>query len=242
VRHYRGISELALPKELEVIGIFKVSTHVVHPGVFVPLPTGQELKKLDGGVESIGVRVEDPYRVGPVRDRLKGSLPPEWSATTWMDENRGFVSLIAKERMMMYFALSFIMLVSAFCICAVMFTVTVQKKQEIGVMMALGAWPALVVRVFLFQGVIIGFIGALLGVGLGLLVIRFRGPIHEVLKLVGFDPFPEDFHYIDGIPAHVNPVEVGAIAAGAFLLCTLASLVPAFFASRRDAARCLRNI
>jgi lipoprotein-releasing system permease protein len=240
-RYLEGLNEVALPKELVVIGIFKVTTHVVHPRVFVPLPTGQELKNLDGGVESIGVRVADPYKVGPVRDLIAAALPADWTTTTWMQENQEFVSLIAKERMMMYFALSFIMLVSAFCICAVMFTVTIQKKQEIGVMKALGARPGQVVFVFLWQGLIIGFLGALLGVGLGLLVIRFRKPIHELMIAVGFDPFPAGFHYIDDIPAHVNPGEVCAIAAGAFLLCSLASLLPAWFASRRDAARCLRN-
>lgn len=241
-RLLKGLREVALPKELEVIGIFKVSTHVVHPKVFVPLATGQELKNLSGGVETIGVRVTDPYKVAPVRDRIAAVLPEHWIATTWMDENREFVELIAKERVMMYFALSFIMLVSAFCIGAVMFTVTIQKKQEIGVMKALGAIPVQVVRVFIYQGMIIGFIGALLGVGLGLLVIRYRDPIHGAMKTIGFDFFPAGFHYMDSIPARVNPVEVGAIAAGAFVLCTLATILPAMRAARTDAARCLRNL
>jgi len=240
-RVLKELREVVLPKELEVIGIFLASKHVVHPDVFVPLPTGQELKNLDGGVEAVGVRVEDPYHVEPVAERLEERLPAGWYVTTWKDQHRAWVDLIGKERKMMYFALSFIILVAAFCIAAVMFTVTIQKKQEIGVMKALGAVPAQVVCVFLYQGMVIGLFGSLLGVGLGLLVIRFRRQIHGVFKEIGFDFFPSDFHDIDVIPAHVNPAEVFWIAGGAFLLCALAAFLPAVKAARADAARCLRN-
>ena len=196
---------------------------------------------MEGGVEALGVRVDDPYKVEAVQSRLGETLGPGWSVLSWKDQNRAWVELIARERMMMYFALSFIVLVSAFCIMAVIFTITIMKKQEIGVMKALGATPFQVVRVFTFQGSIVGLMGSLLGVGLGLLVVHFRDPIYELLKRVGFDIFPADFHGIDGLPAHVNPQEVMIVGAGAFLLCVIAALIPAFLTSRRDPARCLRN-
>jgi lipoprotein-releasing system permease protein len=58
---------------------------------------------------------------------------------------------------------------------------------------------------------------------------------------VGFDPFPAEFHGIDGLPAHVNVQEVVIVGVGAFLLCAIAAVIPAFLTSRRDPARCLRN-
>lgn len=240
-RLLRGLREVALPRELEVVGIFRTSQHVMHPGVFVPLATGQELKNMAGGVESLGVRVADPYKLEEVQARLQQELGPSWSVLSWQDQNRAWVELIARERMMMYFALSFIVLVSAFCIMAVIFTITIMKKQEIGVMKALGATPFQVVKVFTFQGSIVGLLGALLGVGLGLLVVHFRDPIYEMLKGVGFDVFPAEFHGIDGLPAHVNMQEVATVAIGASILCVIAALIPAFLTSRRDPARCLRN-
>ena len=240
-RLLRGMKEVALPRELEVVGVFRTSQHVMHPGVFVPLATGQELKNMEGGVEALGVRVDDPYQVEPVQARLEEALGSAWSVLSWKDQNRSWVELIARERMMMYFALSFIVLVSAFCIMAVIFTITIMKKQEIGVMKALGATPFQVVRVFTLQGSIVGLMGSLLGVGLGLLVVHFRDPIYELLKQVGFDIFPADFHGIDGLPAHINAQEVMIVGAGAFLLCVVAALIPAFLTSRHDPARCLRN-
>jgi lipoprotein-releasing system permease protein len=143
---------------------------------------------------------------------------------------------------MMYFALSFIVLVSAFSMMAVMFTVTIQKRREIGVMKALGAAPGQIVRVFLYQGMLLGLLGAVLGVGLGRIVIHFRGLVQEGMRAIGFDPFSASLTGFGVLPAHNDPVEQAVIGFMAFLLCSLAALVPAFFAARSDAAKSLRNL
>lgn len=241
-RVLKGIREIVLPKEMEIIGIYKASRHVIHPGIFVPLPTGQELKGLDEGVDGVALRLEEPYRARQVAVEIAPTLPAGWVVTPWMDQYQDWFDLIKREKVMMYFALSFIILVSAFCIGAVMFTVTIQKKQEIGVMKALGAMPSQVVWVFLYQGMVIGVLGSLLGVLLGSLVIYFRVFIQRALASVGFDPFPAKFHGINEIPAYVDPREVLFIAVGAFVMCSLAGLLPALKAARSDAARSLRNL
>jgi len=240
-RVLKDIRELVLPKDMEVVGIYKASKRVVHPDIFVPLPTGQELKGIYDGVDGIGVWTTDAYTAGETKLGVEKALGPQYYVETWMSQQEGFFNLIATERLMMYFALSFILLVSAFCICGIMFTVTILKKQEIGVMKALGARPAQIVWVFFYQGMMIGLMGAGLGVALGLLVVRFRGAVQDTLRNVGFDPFPAEFHEIDTIPALVNPTEVGLIAFGAFVLCSLAGLIPALFAAWKDAAKSLRN-
>lgn len=238
----KGIREIVLPKDVEVIGVYKASQHVLHPALFVPLATGQELRGLhEDSVDGVALRIEEPYEAKQMELKLREHLPPGWITSSWMDQYKDWFDLIQRERVMMYFALSFIILVSAFCIGAVMFTVTVQKKQEIGVMKALGAVPSQVVRVFLFQGMVIGACGGLLGVGLGLLVVRFRAQVQVGLRGIGFDPFPPEFHGIAEIPAHVNPQEVVGIAIGAFIFCSLAAMVPALIAAHRDPARSLRN-
>lgn len=241
-RVLKSIRQIVLPKDVEIIGVYKASRHVLHPGIFVPLPTGQELKGLDEGVDGVALRIEDPYHARQVELDLRESLSADWQMTSWMDQYEDWFDLIKREKLMMYFALSFIIIVSAFCIGAVMFTVTVQKKQEIGVMKALGAMPSQVVRVFLYQGMVIGVLGSVVGVLLGLVVIRFRVLIQHGLAKLGMDPFPASFHDINEIPAHVNPLEVFFICLGAFLMCSLAGLVPALFAARHDAARSLRNL
>ena len=237
-----GFMEIVLPKEATVIGVYGASQMALTPDVFMPLPLAQELAGLQGAVQGIAVRLDDAYQAHVMGQEFASKMPPGWHAVTWMEEFGEFSNLINQQRVMMYFALSFIILVSAFSMMAVMFTVTIQKRREIGVMKALGAAPGQIVKVFVYQGMILGFVGSVLGVVLALVVIRFRGTLQDVLRGVGFDPFPKSFHGFQVLPAHVNPAEVAIIAIAAFILCSLAAFVPAFFAARSDAAKSLRNL
>lgn len=238
----KGLKKIVLPKEATVIGVYQASQMAVTPDIFVPLPLAQSLAGLDGAVQGIALRLDDAYAAEQVAAESRGILGPEWSLLTWGDQYQAFFALINQQRVMMYFALSFIVLVSAFSMMAVMFTVTIQKRREIGVMKALGAAPGQIVRVFLYQGMLLGLLGAALGVGLGRLVIHFRGPIQGVFRTLGFDPFSASFTGFGVLPAHNNPAEQGVIGLMAFVLCSLAALVPAFFAARSDAAKSLRNL
>ncbi len=238
----KGIKSLVLPKEVQVIGIYAASQMAVTPDLFVPLPLAQDLAGLNGEVQGIALRLEDPYDAEEVAVKVRQHLGAGEYVETWGDQYQAFFTLINQQRMMMYFALSFIVLISAFSMMAVMFTVTIQKRREIGVMKALGAAPGQIVRVFLYQGMILGVLGAMLGVGLGRLVIYFRGSVQEGMRALGFDPFSASLTGFGVLPAHNNPTEQLVIGLMAFLLCSLAALVPAFFAAQSDAAKSLRNL
>ena len=238
----KGIKNLVLPKEVQVVGIYAASMMAVTPDLFVPLPLAQDLAGLNGSVQGVALRLEDPYQAEQVAIKVREHLGSGEYVKTWGDEYKPFFNLISQQRVMMYFVLSFIVLISAFSMMAVMFTVTIQKRREIGVMKALGAAPIQIVKVFLYQGMILGFFGAVLGVGIGRLVIYFRGYIQEAMRVLGFDPFSASLTGSGVIPAFNNPVEQMVIGLMAFVLCSLAALVPAFFAARSDAAKSLRNL
>lgn len=238
----KGLKNIVLPKDAEIAGVYLASQMAVTPDLFVPLPLAQDLAGLGDAVQGIAIRLDDPYAAEQVAAAGRVALGANWDLVTWGDQYQAFFALINQQRVMMYFALSFIVLVSAFSMMAVMFTVTIQKRREIGVMKALGAAPGQIVRVFLYQGMILGVLGALLGVGLGRLVIHFRGPIQGVFREMGFDPFSSSFTGFGILPAHNDPVEQAVIGVMAFVLCSLAALVPAFFAARSDAAKSLRNL
>lgn len=245
---FRKIKELVMPKDLEVIGIYRASQHTPSPDLFIPLVIGQELLGYeDDVVQAVALRVEDPYHVetmlAPVMQALEKEKPSSaWTLETWHDRFNAWFELMQKERMMMSFVLSFISLISAFCIMAVMFTVSIQRKKEIAVMKALGATPFQVVRVFLWQGVIIGFVGALLGVGLGLLVLEYRMQIQGFLAGIGFDPFPVSFHGTANIPVVIDWAELAWQAVKAFVMVVVASIIPALITARQDPARSLRSM
>lgn len=245
---FRKIKELVMPKDLEVIGIYRASQHTPSPDLFIPLVIGQELLGYeDDVVQAVALRVEDPYHaetmLAPVMQALEKEKPSSaWTLETWHDRFNAWFELMQKERMMMSFVLSFISLISAFCIMAVMFTVSIQRKKEIAVMKALGATPFQVVRVFLWQGVIIGFVGALLGVGLGLLVLEYRMQIQGFLAGIGFDPFPVAFHGTANIPVVIDWAELAWQAVKAFVMVVVASIIPALITARQDPARSLRSM
>ncbi len=238
----KSLREIILPKEATVIGVYQASQMALTPDVFMPLPLAQELTGLEDAVQGIAVRLNDPYQADLVAQEFATALPKGWQLVTWIEELGEFSRLINQQRGMMYFVLSFIIVISAFSMMAVMFTVTIQKRREIGVMKALGAAPGQIVKVFVYQGMILGFMGSVLGVGLGVLIVRLREPLQAGLRTIGFDPFSRSFLGVDSLPAHENPVEITIIAISAFVLCTLAAFVPAFSAARSDAAKSLRNL
>jgi lipoprotein-releasing system permease protein len=238
----QGLDQLVLPKEAKVIGIYQASQMAVTPDLFIPLPLSQDLAGLGEAVQGVALRLDDAYAAEPVATSLRAELGPDWSLLTWGDQYATFFGLINQQRVMMYFALSFIVLVSAFSMMAVMFTVTIQKRREIGVMKALGATPGQIVRVFLYQGMLLGVLGSALGILLGRLVIHFRGEIQVLFRSAGFDPFAASFTGFGVLPAFNHPAEQAVIGLMAFVLCSIAALVPAFFAANSDAAKSLRNL
>ena len=245
INDIKNLKTVVLPKDLEVIGIYQASPHAYSPDVFVPLPTGQDLAGLGDGVRGIALRLNDPYNAQKILEEVVLPNMPaggEWRAKTWMEDHAQQFALIKTQRQLLTFSLSFIMLVSAFSIMAVMFTVTIQKKREIGVMKALGAAPAQLVSVFLYQGIIIGLFGGIIGLGLGYVVIVNRQAILNLFAKLGFDPFPSDFNGFEGLPATIRPEEFIGVFFFAFIMCIFATLVPAFVASRSDAAKSLRNM
>ena len=239
----KKMKDFVLPKELKVTGIYQDAQRARGPDVFVSLGIGQELRGLDDAlVESIGIITSEPNSADLTEISLQKKLGDEWQVTSWMRRHSHQFQLVKTEKIMMSFSLSFITLLSAFSIMAVMYTMTVQKRQEIGVMKALGASPWQIVKVFLYQGLIVGIGGALLGVGLGRLVIHFRQNIVELIRLFGVDPFPADFHGITELPARIIPGYFVIVAVVAVILCLLAALVPALMAAFRDPAKSLRNL
>lgn len=238
---FKGMKNAVLPRDVVVAGVYQASQMAVTPDLFVPLPLAQNLAGLDGAVQGIALRLDDPYDSEDFAAKLRAESP-EWSLVTWGEQNEQFFILIEQQRAMMYFMLSFIILISAFSMMAVMFTVTIQKRREIGVMKALGAASSQIVQVFLYQGMILGVVGAILGVGLGRVVIHFRGELQAVLRTMGFDPFTASFTGFTVLPAYNNPGEQVVFALMAFVLCSFAAFVPAFFAARSDAAKSLRNL
>lgn len=240
-----AISNIALTKDVIVVGIYQTDPFSPGPDIFVPMLLAQELAGAgeSGSVQGIAITLKDAYQAAEhLEEDLNEIITGNWEGQTWMEHHKQQFSLISSQKTMMTIALSFIILIAVFSIGAVMFTITYQKKREIGVMKALGATPAQVTQVFTFQGIIVGILGAIIGWLLALVVLANLDIIQGTLTAAGFNPFPEDYYGVQTLPHIINPVQIWSVCIGAFILCALAALVPAWIASRADAAKSLRNM
>lgn len=236
------LNEVVLPAELEVVGIFKSGRYQYDSEfVLLPLYVGQELYGLQDEIHGLSVRTTDPYRLEPVEAAMRPILPRGTSVSSWMDLNQQFFDAVRLERNVMFVILFFIVIVAAFCVMNTLITVTVQKRREIGIMKALGATPWQIIWVFLSQGMIVGVLGNITGVGLGMIVVRWRNEFKEWLaNTLGIEIFPPNIYQFSAIPAEVVPRDVAIICIAAFIICALAALLPAWIAARLDPVKALR--
>jgi lipoprotein-releasing system permease protein len=237
------LKELVLPTELTVAGIFE-SGRFVYDAEFllVPLHIAQELYALGDGLHGITIRTTDPYRAEEVKKRLQSFLEPPTTAMTWMDLNKQLFDAIRLERNVMFFLLLFIIIVAAFGIMNTLITVTVQKTREIGVIKALGATTGQIVWVFLAQGMVVGLFGNVAGLALGMTLVQYRNQFKNWLATtLRIEIFPADVYQFSAIPAEVVPRDVAIICLSAFAICSVAALIPAYFAARLDPVEALRH-
>jgi lipoprotein-releasing system permease protein len=236
------LRDVILPKELTVTGIFETG-HYLHDSQFllVPLYIGQELYGLGDALHGITVKTDNPYDAERVKEKIEDFLTPPEYAETWIDMNRQYFEAVRLERTVMFFLLFFIVVVAAFGIMSTLITVTVQKRREIGIMKALGANIRQIIWVFLGQGTVVGLFGTLAGLGLGMTLIRYRNEFsHWLSSTLHIEVFPREVYQFSAIPAQVVPRDVAIICLSAFLICSLAALIPAYFAARLDPVKALR--
>jgi lipoprotein-releasing system permease protein len=236
------LRDVILPKELTVTGIFETGHYGHDSGyLLVPLYIGQELYGLGDAMHGITVKTDDPYGAERVKESIERFLEPPQFAQTWIDMNSQYFEAVRLERTVMFFLLFFIVVVAAFGIMSTLITVTVQKRREIGIVKALGATIWQIVWVFLGQGTVIGFFGTLTGLGLGMTLIRYRNGVARWLaSTLHIEIFPRQVYQFSEIPAQIVPQDVWIICISAFLICSLAALIPAYFAARLDPVKALR--
>ncbi|MFZ3375271.1 MAG: ABC transporter permease [Chthoniobacterales bacterium] len=236
------LRDVILPKELTVTGIYETG-HYLHDSEFllVPIYIGQELYDLGDALHGITVKTDNPYSAERVKSEIENFLTPPEFAETWIDMNHQYFEAVRLERTVMFFLLFFIVVVAAFGIMSTLITVTVQKRREIGIMKALGANLSQIVWVFLGQGTVVGLFGTLTGLGLGMTLIRYRNEFsHWLASTLHIEIFPREVYQFSSIPAEIIPKDVAIICISAFLICSFAALIPAYFAARLDPVKALR--
>ncbi len=239
------IKEMTAPQEVTVTGIFD-SGHWDFDAniIFLHLETAQVLYGFDlEECHFVTVRTDDGFKADIYRDRLIAKLPQQFLVRTWMEIFKTLFDAVAAERQAMYLILFLVMIVAGFCIMNTMITVTFQKRSEIGLLKALGAREEQVASVFLMQGILVGVVGVVVGLIMAQLTIYFRNDMAGWIgSTFGVDLFSEEIYKVDGgLPAKQTVRDLVIISTGAFVACTIASLVPALIAASLQPAKALRS-
>lgn len=229
-------------KSFRVAGIFNTGMFEYDSTLaYVSLSQAQLFFDLGDTVTGIQLKVKDVYHTGELARTINQSLGSGYYARDWMQMNRNILFALKTEKVVMFVILTLIVLVAAFGIASTLFMVVMEKTRDIAILKSMGATGGSIMKIFVMEGLIIGVIGTLLGVASGLLIALNLEPIINLIqKITGQNFFNKDIYYLDHFPSLVVPSDVALISVTAVLISFIATLYPAWQASRMLPAEALR--
>lgn len=220
-----------------ITGIFDSGYYEFDSGLlFVSLNAAQRDVGWGDEISGIRLRLEDPFQAQVVSEDLRPTvekLYPRAFISSWMYEQGNLFVWIQLEKWFSFLALSLIVVVAGFNIISILTMTVTERRREIGILMAMGATPRSIARIFTLEGLAIGLGGVLIGNALGFLLCWIQ-QTYEVLKL------PGDVYIIDALPVDMQAVDFLAISGVAVLLCYLFTRFPARDAASLDPVESIR--
>jgi lipoprotein-releasing system permease protein len=229
-------------KPFRVAGIFNTGMFEYDSTLaYVSLGQAQSFFDLEDTVTGVQLKVQDVYHTGELARSINRTLGPDYYARDWMQMNRNILFALKTEKVVMFIILTLIVLVAAFGIASTLFMVVMEKNRDIAILKSMGATGGSIMKIFVLEGLVIGIIGTVLGVVSGLLIALNLEPIITFIqKITGQNFFSKDIYYLDRFPSLVVPSDVVLISVTAVLISFIATLYPAWQASRMLPAEALR--
>ena len=226
------IGPVPLIKRFRLVGVFETGLGGDEVTAYVDLGIAQKLSRLPGTVSGLSLRVRDPQAIDAAA--LRAGLPG-YRVQTWAEENRNIFQVMRLEKLGVFLILTLIIVVAFFNIIASLVMLVLEKRKAIAVLKSLGASDAMVRKVFFMQGVWIGSVGTLAGLGLGLLGCWALATFNLV-------PLPEGvFPLAKRLPVRIELLDLALITGSSFGICLLVTLYPASAAARTRPVENLRN-
>ena len=209
--------------------------------IFMPLEASQSFFGQDNTVTGLEIYSSNLNMTDVLRQNIRQTVTPSVRVSDWRDRNRSFLNALAVERNVMFLILTLIIIVAAFNIISSMIMLVRSKNNDIAVLRAMGATGGGIMRVFFMTGASIGVVGTVIGTLLGLGFCWNIDGIKSLLEqFTGTELFAAEIYFLSTLPADVNPQEVFMVIGMALMLSFLASVYPAWRASRIAPAEALR--
>jgi len=215
-----------------VVGVFESGMFEYDSSLsYISLEEAQKFFNLGEAVTGIQVKVDDVFLAQEIAHRLEAALGTTFMARDWMQLNRNLFSALKLEKTMMFLLLVLITLVASFNIVGTLTMIVNEKQREIAILKAMGATPGAIMRIFMLNGLVIGFFGTGIGVPLG----------YTFLWLIqNYWTFDASVYYISRIPVHILPLDVMLVATSAILISFAATFYPSWQAAKLDPVSALR--
>jgi len=215
-------------KRFQVTGIFNTGLYEFDSSTaLVSIGVAQKLFGLEGRASYIQVKLRDIFAAPAVGETIKAALPPVVYITTWMELNKSLFSALKLEKNIMFLTITLIVIVAALNIIATLILMVMEKTRDIGILMAMGATPQSINRIFFYQGALIGVIGTALGVLLGLGWCALANAF-ELIKI------PVDIYQISHVPFRLRLLDLALIVGVTLAISFVSTLFPARRAAKVD--------
>lgn len=220
-------------KRFKVTGVFESGMYEYDGSLaYIHIGDAKRLMRMGDAVTGLSVWVEDIYRAGEVGDAIGERLKFPYWTRDWMQMNSSLFSALKLEKTAMFVILILIVLVAAFNIASTLIMMVMGKTKDIAILKAMGATNRSIRKIFVMSGMVIGTVGTTLGTLSGVALCL-------VLKRYKFIELPEAYPF-STLPVKLETPDVVMIAAAAMVICFLATLYPAYQASRLDPVEALR--
>ena len=229
------IGHLPAMKQFKVTGFFQSGMYEYDQTfAFINLKDAQKMLRMGDSVSGIDIRVTDIYKAREIADRITSKLGFPYWARDWMQMNQNLFRALKMERWVMAIILILIVLVAAFNIASSLIMLVMGKRRDIAILKAMGATNKSIRKIFVFNGMVIGGIGTVLGLCLGLLLCTLLKH-YDIYKLTG-----DIYYFTTTLPVKIEIPWVLGIVTAAMVICFLATLYPARQAAKLDPVEAIR--
>lgn len=229
-------------KKFIVVGIYESGFYEYDSKLaFLSLASCQQFLDMGDTVSGIDIVVNDIYKADVIARSIQGKLGFPFFTQNWMQMNRNLFSALKLEKRVMFIILSLIVLVAAFNIISALIMIVMEKNKDIAILKSMGATSGTIMKIFIYQGLIVGVVGTFFGTIAGLTIALNLQKISLIVeKIFNFKILPGDVYYLSELPSKVNYGDVVVIVIGTLAICFLSTIYPSLRASKLDPAEALR--
>jgi len=230
-----GGSLMPILRNFVVVDMYNSGMYVFDNAfAFLPLDSAQKLYQVPGKINRIEVRTEHVDVAEEVRNKILMVLGFGFYPRTWMEMHADLFDAMKLEKLVTFIIEGLIILVAAFNIASTLIMMVMEKTKDVGILKAMGATNRSIRLIFTIEGIVIGILGSIFGTLLGLFLCwSLENWIRIPMKL--------EVYQISYLPVKISWVFIAFVNAVSFLICWIATLYPAWHASRLNPVEALRH-